>query len=125
MFPYNDKEFKNTKDLAMYAIGGKYKVALIWCFLQQSTLRLNEIERMLPDINQRMLIRQLRELERDQLITRHIYPVVPPKVEYTLTTIGEKLASVVQPICDWGDEYWLYLNTDKDISSSPIKKATD
>jgi DNA-binding HxlR family transcriptional regulator len=52
-----------------------------------------------------MLIRQLRELERDLIIARTVYPVVPPKVEYHLTDIGKELAPVVQSICDWGDQY--------------------
>ena len=106
MYHYNDKDFKSTKDLAMYIIGGKHKVALVWCFLQQPVLRLSEIEKMLPDINQRMLIRQLRELERDQLITRYVHPIVPPKVEYELTDIGKSLSGIVQGICDLGDSFW-------------------
>lgn len=103
MYTYNEKEFTNTKDLAMSVIGGKYKIPIIWCFLQQPVLRLSEIERMLPAINQRMLIRQLRELERDQLLTRRVYPVVPPKVDYELTEVGQDLSILVQHICDWGD----------------------
>lgn len=105
MYEYNGKTFSNTKDLAMYVIGGKNKIALIWAFLQSPTLRLSEIERILPDINQRMLIRQLRELERDKIITRQVYPVVPPKVEYRLTEIGLELSTIVQHVCDWGDSF--------------------
>jgi DNA-binding HxlR family transcriptional regulator len=57
-----------------------------------------------------MIIRQLRELERDQIIHRTIYPVVPPKVDYELTEIGNELSTIVQEICKWGDKYWLALN---------------
>ncbi|AZP92139.1 helix-turn-helix domain-containing protein [Enterococcus mundtii] len=106
MYQYHEKKFTNTKDLAMHVLSGKYKIVLIWCFLQQPILRLSEIEKMLPDINQRMLIRQLRELESDHLLTRKIYPVVPPKVEYQLTEIGRELSTIVQHICDWGDHYY-------------------
>lgn len=106
MYHYNDKEFVHTKDLAMYVIGGKYKIALIWALLQQPVLRLSEIHRLLPAINQRMIIRQLRELERDQIITRQVYPVVPPKVDYRLTEIGLSLRPIVEEICQWGDQYW-------------------
>ncbi len=105
MFEYNEKEFNTTKDLALYVIGGKYKVAIIWHFLREKTLRLSDLEKLLPDVNQRMLIRQLRELERDQIIKRTIYPVVPPKVEYQLTEIGQRLSTTVQAICEWGDLY--------------------
>jgi len=73
--------------------------------LQQSPLRLSEIQRYLPDVNQRMLIRQLRELEEDQIITRVVYPVVPPKVEYQLSEIGLHLEPVVTSICEWGDSF--------------------
>ncbi len=53
-----------------------------------------------------MIIRQLRELERDQIITRQVYPVVPPKVDYRLTEIGLSLRPIVEEICQWGDQYW-------------------
>lgn len=109
MYIYNDKEFVNTKDLAMSVIGGKYKIAIIWALLNQPVLRLSELERLLPDINQRMLIRQLRELERDRIITRKTYPVIPPKVEYELTDIGLELSPIVDNICSWGDKFWSML----------------
>lgn len=66
---------------------------------------LSELQNKLPDINQRMLIRQLRELEQDKIIERTAYPLVPPKVEYKLTKIGLKLDKVVFSICNWGDEF--------------------
>ena len=107
MFQYNNKEFYNTKDLAMYAIGGKYKIAIVWAFLENGTLRLSELTKILPDVNQRMLIRQLRELERDQLIQRTIYPVVPPKTEYSLTEFGKTLTPILDELCNWGEQYLL------------------
>ncbi len=107
---YKDKEFFTSKDLALSVIGGRWKIAIIWCLLQQqSPLRLSEIQKKLPDINQRMLIRQLRELEDDQIITRAVYPVVPPKVEYQLSEIGRKLEPVVTSICEWGDNFSEFL----------------
>ncbi|SUM66211.1 transcriptional regulator [Staphylococcus saprophyticus] len=66
---------------------------------------LSELQNKLPNINQRMLIRQLRELEQDKIIERTAYPLVPPKVEYKLTKIGLKLDKVVFSICNWGDEF--------------------
>ena len=99
---YKDKTFFTSKDLALSIIGGRWKIVIIWCLLQQSPLRLSEIQKKLPDVNQRMLIRQLRELEDDQIITRVVYPVVPPKVEYQLSEIGLLLEPVVTSICDWG-----------------------
>ena len=106
MYEYRNKRFITTKDLAMSVIGGKYKIAIVWALLQEPVLRLSEFERMLPTINQRMIIRQLRELEQDQIVKRRVYPIVPPKVEYELTEIGTDLADIVQSICQWGAQFW-------------------
>lgn len=114
---YRGKTFFTSKDLALSVIGGRWKIAIIWCLLQQSPLRLSEIQKYLSDVNQRMLIRQLRELEDDKIITRVVYPVVPPKVEYQLSEIGLHLEPVVTSICDWGDNFKAFLeeNTDKTL----------
>ncbi|MBU0438813.1 transcriptional regulator [Staphylococcus succinus] len=105
LIEYNNKEFYTSKDLALSVIGGRWKIAIIYHLLQSNRLRLSELQNKLPDINQRMLIRQLRELEQDKIIERTVYPVVPPKVDYTLTEIGLSLDKVVYAICDWGDDY--------------------
>ena len=112
---YKEKTFFTSKDLALSVIGGRWKIAIIWCLLQESPLRLSEMQKKLPDVNQRMLIRQLRELEEDDIITRMVYPVVPPKVEYQLTEIGRHLEPVVTSICNWGDNYrdFIEKNTNK------------
>lgn len=102
---YKEKNYFTSKDLALSVIGGRWKIAIIWCLLQESPLRLSEMQKKLPDANQRMLIRQLRELEEDQIITRLVYPVVPPKVEYQLSEVGLLLEPVVTSICDWGDQF--------------------
>ncbi|MDT1946653.1 helix-turn-helix transcriptional regulator [Carnobacterium maltaromaticum] len=114
---YKEKTFFTSKDLALSVIGGRWKIAIIWCLLQQSPLRLSEIQRYLPDVNQRMLIRQLRELEEDQIITRVVYPVVPPKVEYQLSEIGLLLEPIVTSICDWGDSFSEFLKENVDKTS--------
>ncbi|MDS3950461.1 winged helix-turn-helix transcriptional regulator [Staphylococcus epidermidis] len=75
-------------------MGGKWKIPIIYHLLQLEAFRLIQFEKLLPEINQRMLIRQLRELEEDKVIERIIYPVVPPKVEYKLSDIGKKLDKV-------------------------------
>ena len=116
---YKDKTFFTSKDLALSVIGGRWKIAIIWCLLQRSPLRLSEIQKYLPDVNQRMLIRQLRELEEDQIITRVVYPVVPPKVEYQLSEIGLQLEPVVTSICNWGDHFKAFL--DENASKKPIE----
>lgn len=65
-----------------------------------------------------MLIRQLKELEADQIISRRVYPEVPPKVEYRLTAIGEELAPVINTICHFGDQYHDYLKVHDHLDSS-------
>lgn len=79
LIKYNNKEFYTSKDLALSVIGGRWKTAIVYHLLQSEHLRLSELQNKLPDINQRMLIRQLRELEQDKIIEKTIYPVVPPK----------------------------------------------
>ncbi|MGL5069354.1 MAG: winged helix-turn-helix transcriptional regulator [Sarcina sp.] len=109
---YKDREYFNGKDLALSVIGGRWKIAIIWCLLYESPLRLNELQKKLPNANQRMLIRQLRELEEDKIITRTVYSVVPPKVEYQLTEIGLLLEPVVTSICNWGDTFHEFAKKD-------------
>ncbi len=114
---YKDKTYFSGKDLALSAVGGRWKIAVIWCLLQESPLRLSEIQKKLPQANQRMLIRQLRELEEDKLVTRYVYPVVPPKVEYELSEIGRQLEPVVTSICNWGDEFSAFVEKEAAESS--------
>ncbi|WP_338452525.1 helix-turn-helix domain-containing protein [Niallia oryzisoli] len=116
---YKEKTFFTSKDLALSVIGGRWKIPIIWCLLQESPLRLSEIQKKLPDVNQRMLIRQLRELEEDHIITRAVYPVVPPKVEYQLSEIGLQLEPVVTSICNWGDHFRAFL--DENESKKPVE----
>lgn len=113
---YKEKTFFTGKDLALSVIGGRWKIAIIWCLLQESPLRLSQIEKKLPHANQRMLIRQLRELEEDRIVTRYVYPVVPPKVEYELTEMGRLLEPVVTSICDWGDQFSEYVQDDREAA---------
>ena len=85
-------------------IGGKWKVLILY-HLAEQTQRFNELRRLLPEITQRMLTLQLRELEEDGLIHREVYPVVPPKVEYSLTDFGRTLLPVIGSMHQWGVEY--------------------
>ncbi|MGL4740716.1 MAG: winged helix-turn-helix transcriptional regulator [Sarcina sp.] len=102
---YKDRTYHTAKDLALSVIGGRWKIAIIWCLLRESPLRLSEMQKVLKDANQRMLIRQLRELEEDKIISRKVYSVVPPKVEYELTEMGKKLEPVINSVCEWGDTF--------------------
>jgi DNA-binding HxlR family transcriptional regulator len=83
-------------------IDGKWKVLVVMHLTAQRICRFGELRKKLPRITQRMLTRQLRELERDGLVTRHIYAEVPPRVEYALTPEGRGLKSVYQAMHRWG-----------------------
>lgn len=88
-------------EAALDVIGGKWK-AVILARLNGQTLRFNELRRTLPNITQRMLTNQLRELESDGLVHREIYPQVPPKVEYSLTAHGRSIRPVLRELEKWG-----------------------
>jgi len=85
-------------------IGGKYKAVILW-HLMGETLRYNEIHKRMPRATDKMLTQQLRELERDGLVVRKVYPVVPPKTEYSLTEFGRSLAPILDAMCEWGQGY--------------------
>lgn len=85
-------------------IGGKYKAVILWHLMNQ-TLRYSEIHKKIPKATDKMLAQQLRELEKDGLINRTVYPVVPPKTEYSLTAFGQTLAPILDAMCDWGTDY--------------------
>ncbi len=85
-------------------IGGKYKALIVWNLFGK-TLRYSEIKRAVASATPKMLTQQLRELETDGIITRKVYPVVPPKVEYRLTPTGESLKPILEAMYSWGSDY--------------------
>lgn len=85
-------------------IGGKYKAIILWHLMHQ-TLCYSELHKRMPKATDKMLAQQLRELEKDGLIHREVYPVVPPKTEYSLTDLGKTLAPILDAMCNWGRDY--------------------
>jgi len=104
MINVNDKEYVCPIEVSMDLIAGKWKLLIIW-HLRNKTRRFGELQRKIPNVTQKMLTQQLRELERDNLITRKVYPVVPPKVEYSLTPFGESFKPILNMMLVWGYEY--------------------
>ncbi len=90
-------------------IGGKYKAIILW-HLMSKTLRYSELHRLVSRATDKMLAQQLRELENDGLISRKVYPVVPPKTEYSLTDFGRTLVPILDAMCNWGADYLDELN---------------
>lgn len=82
-------------------IGGRWKAVILF-HLMKGTMRFGELRKRLPSVTQRMLTLQLRELERDGVVLRVVYPQVPPKVEYSLTEFGQSLVPVLVAMRDWG-----------------------
>ncbi|MDR2932130.1 MAG: helix-turn-helix transcriptional regulator [Oscillospiraceae bacterium] len=85
-------------------IGGKYKALILWR-LSDRTMRYNELQKIMPQATPKMLTQQLRELESDGLLTRTVYPVVPPKVEYAISAYGQSLRPVLEAMYDWGESH--------------------
>ncbi|MFE6686229.1 winged helix-turn-helix transcriptional regulator [Streptomyces sp. NPDC057743] len=96
-------EYCNT-EVVLSVVGGKWKL-LILRYLLQRTHRFGELRQAMPGITQRMLARQLRELEDDGLVNRTVYPVVPPCVEYELTEAGRSLGPLIEQLHEWGGWY--------------------
>ena len=91
-------------EATLSVIGGVWKPVLLFHLLG-GRLRFNALCRLTPNATQRMITLQLRELEADGLVSRKVYPVVPPRTEYALTERGKSLAPVITSICDWGRTY--------------------
>lgn len=91
-------------EACLEVVGGKWKGVILF-HLSSGTKRFNELTRLMPSITQRMLTRQLRELENDLVVSRKVYPEVPPKVEYTLTEFGVTLTPVLSVLQQWGTQY--------------------
>ena len=87
--------------VTLSVMGGKWKPIMLY-YLKDQTLRFSELRRMIPNITEKMLTQQLRELERDGMIARKVYPVVPPKVEYSLTDHGLSLHPILETMAEWG-----------------------
>lgn len=92
-------------EAGLQLLSGRWKARLLWKLHLHDTWRFGELRRALPGITPRMLTRQLRELERDGLVRRRVYAVVPPRVEYSLSPFGRTLDPVFSALAAWGDDH--------------------
>lgn len=99
------KQYNCYFEMTLDIMGGKWKPIILYYINHNEVARHSDLKRFIPSINERMLTRQLRELENDMLITRKVYPVVPPKVEYSLTESGKSLIPILTSLIEWGKNY--------------------
>jgi DNA-binding HxlR family transcriptional regulator len=102
----NKKRMENNCGMSytLTAIGGRWKPAILWRLIR-SKMRYSELRNSIPEVTERILVLQLRELEKDGLIKRIVYAEVPPRVEYELTEKGISLRPVLKSLSDWGNEH--------------------
>ena len=98
---YDGKVYYNPVQLVMEKIGGTWKAPILWR-LKSQVMRYGELRKDIPHISDKMLTSQLRELEADGFISRVVYPVVPPKTEYSLTEKGQDIIKLISVIRDYG-----------------------
>lgn len=96
---------KNPMTAALQAIGGKWKLLLLDSIRKECPKRFGELRKEMKYITQTTLTAQLRELERDGILTREVFPEVPPRVEYKLTPLGKQLIPIMDALCQWGGLY--------------------
>ena len=97
----NGQEFHCAMDITMNFIGGKWKTVVLW-YLRKDKKRFSELKRLIPNITEKMLSLQLKDLENDGIVGRKLHPEVPPKVEYFLTDFGKSLIPMLMEIAKWG-----------------------
>ena len=99
-----DPSYSCAVEVTLSVIGGKWKLLIIGQ-LQRGVSRFGQLKRAIPGVTQTMLTQQLRELEQDDIVLRKVYPVVPPKVEYSLTPYGRTLRPITELMCAWGKKH--------------------
>lgn len=107
-------------------IGGKYKALILW-HLSGGKLRFSELHKCIKGATAKMLTQQLRELEKDDIIHREVFPVIPPRVEYSLTELGRSLLPILVAMRDWGASYLERNNLESNcfmMGSDPIANHT-
>lgn len=112
-FLYKSKLYYNPVEFAMDRIGGTWKMPILWR-LRDRVMRYGELKNDIPHITHKMLTSQLRQLEEEGFISRKVFAVVPPKVEYTLTARGKKAIAIIEVIRNYGFELMKEFGVDKE-----------
>lgn len=118
------KKYNIPVEASLDVIGGKWKVVIL-CHLMKGKKRTSELKRLMPEITQKMLTQQLKELQEDNIVNREVFNQVPPKVEYSLTEYGWSLKEVLDLLCCWGELHIEKKYPNKcDVLLSPVEEET-
>lgn len=101
----NGKTYRCFFELTLQVIGGKWKPVILYHLATEGVMRFSDLRRSIGGVTERMLTRQLRELEADRIVHREVYREVPPRVEYSLTDLGSGLIPILKELRDWGVDY--------------------
>ncbi len=101
IFTLYGQEYHCALDVTMDYIAGKWKTVVLW-YLRKDKKRYGELRKLIPDITEKMLSLQLKQLEKDGIVLRKVYAEIPPRVEYSLTAFGKTLTPVIEAIAKWG-----------------------
>jgi len=108
-------------DAGRDTIIGKWKLTILLHIMKNGTMRFSDLTRAIPEITQKMLTKNLRELEEDDIISRFSYPTIPPKVEYSLTEHGKELEPIIDALHEWGIRHKAHI-MEKWLENSEISK---
>lgn len=111
-------QFNCAVEATLSVLGGKYKPIILYHIIA-GPLRFSQLQKIIPQATAKMLTQQLRELEKDGIINRAVFPVVPPRTEYSLTEYGRTLIPILTSLCEWGNTHM----NDQIASSAPLNKA--
>jgi DNA-binding HxlR family transcriptional regulator len=117
--PKPNEQTRCPMETTLEIIGNKWKPMILFHLLQEKK-RFGELQRLIPGINRQMLTQHLRELELHGIVHREVYQEIPPKVEYSLTTVGRTLIPVLEAMTEWGTKY---LRGDLDPANDELLKA--
>lgn len=99
-----EKDYHCAKEYTLSILSGKWKVVIIWHLGVEGPHRFSDLQKLFPKISHKMLTSQLRELIEDGIVHREVYPDVPPKVEYSMTTVGMSILPIVEMMYTWGSK---------------------
>ncbi len=100
-----DEAVKRVETI-LSTVAAKWKPAILYCLVTKGTLRFGELRALIPEVSQRMLTQQLRDLERNGLVRRKFYEQIPPRVEYSVTELGLSLDPIFKSLCGWATEHY-------------------